>query len=285
MRGEAEQVQSQPLPDSAVVAERGGVVVTLGDLRAKLRNSLPADKRRGFFSDGARTAALIDDVLATRQLAVAAREKGLDEDPALRAEVEMFETELLARRHLVRYLDSLDAPDYELLARERYLANKATYALPESRDVRHILIRSTSGHSEEEAKALAQEAHRKLLAGEDFDAVFKEYAEAADVEHGGWLRGIHNDGSLEDAFADAAFAMTAPGDVSAPVLTPFGYHVILVTSITPARSRSFEEMKDQLIDEIKGEIRLAARTSYVGGFTSQPLKLNDETMKQLPTQE
>ncbi len=286
VRDDAEQPASQPLPDSAVVAERGGAVLTFGDMRAKLRASLPADKRRGFFTDGARVAPLIDDLLGTRQLAAVARENGLDKDPELRAEVEAYELELLARREILRYLASLDEPNYEILARERYLANKASYALPELRDVRHILIRMpVEGRSELDAKAIAEKVHGLLVAGGDFDEVYREYAEDSNVTLKGWVRDVRYDGGLDPAFAEVAFALQSPGEVSKPVRSSFGYHVIRLEGTKPARDRSYDEVKDELIDEIRRETRMAARAHYVESFTSQPLKLNDETMRQLPTQE
>lgn len=277
---------SQPLPDSAVVAERGGAVLTVGDMRAKLRTALPADKRRGFFTDGARVAAMVDDLLGTRQIAAAARQNGLDKDPELRAEVEAYELELLARREILRYLASRDEPNYEILARERYLANKASYAAPEMRDVRHILIRMpVEGRTEQEAMAIAAKAYDLLEAGGNFDEVYDEYAEDSNVDLKGWVRDVSFNSGLDPAFAEVAFSLQASGEISKPVRSSFGYHIIQLEVIKPGHDRSYDDVKDQLVDEIRRETRMAARTHYVESFTSQPLKLDEETVKQLPTQE
>ena len=276
----------QPLPDSALVAERGGAVLTLGDMRAKLRTALPTEKRRGFFTDGARVAPLIDDLLATRQIAAVARENGLDKDAQLRAEVEAYELDLLARSQIAAHMAALEEPDYAILARERYLTNKEGYALPEVRDVRHILIRvPAEGRSEQDAKAIADKVQGLLEAGGDFDEVFEEYAEDSREELKGWVRDIRYEDELDPAFADMAFSLETLGEVSKPVLSTFGYHVIRLEAVTPSRTRSYDEVKDEIIGEIRREYRMAARAAYVGSFTSQALKLNDETMKQLPTQE
>lgn len=275
-----------PLPDSAVLAERGGQVLTMGDMRAKLRNALPADKRRGFFSDGGRVAPLIDDLLGTRQVAAVARQNGLDKDPEIRAEVEMFELELLSRRQIQRHMAQLEEPDYEVLARERYLANRASYALPELRDVRHILIRlPAEGRSDHDALALAEKAREQLLAGADFDAVYDEYAEDSNTELKGWVRDASYEGRLDPAFSEVAFRLKDAGDVSEAVRTSFGYHVIRLEEIKSGRERSYDEVKDELVATIRSEFRMAARTTYVESFTSQPLKFNEENMQQLPTQE
>ena len=283
---DAKQESSEPLPDSAIVAERGGEVLTLGGMRAKLRTALPAEKRRGFFADGARVAPLIDELLATRQIATVARQNGLDKDPQLRAEVEAYELDLLARRQIAAHMAALEEPDYTVLARERYVANKASYALPELRDVRHILIRLPSeGRTDEDAEAIAKKVNDLLLAGSDFDEVFEEYSEDSSKALKGWVRDIRHESELDPAFAHAAFSLKALGEVSKPVRSAFGYHVIRLEAITPSRARSFDEVKEGIVKEIRTESRLAARTAYVNSFTSQPLKLNDETMKQLPTQD
>lgn len=285
--GGQEQEPPQRLPDSAVVAERGGAVLTLGDMRAKLRASLPASKRDGFFSDGAKVALLIDELLAARQLADVARENGLHLDPELRAEVELYEIDLLARHQIRQYMAALEEPDYEILARERYLANKADYATPESRDVRHILIRTrAAGRSEQQSREIAAKVRDLLMSGGDFDELFEEYSEDGNPDLAGWVRGIKDDGSFDPAFVTATLhILEKPGDVSEPVLSDFGYHVIRLEGITPARDRSYEEVKDEIIAAIRQEYRRAARTTYVNNFTSEELKLNEETMKKLSTQE
>lgn len=284
---DTEHKPSQRLPDSAVVAERGGAVLTLGDMRAKLRASLPASKREGFFADGAKVTLLIDELLAARQLADVARENGLDQDPELRAEIELYEIDLLARHQIRKYMAALEEPDYEILAWELYLANKASYALPESRDVRHILIRTrAAGRTEEESRGIATKVHDLLVAGGDFDALFEEYSEDGNSTLAGWVRGVKDDGSFDPAFTAATlYALEKPGEVSEPVLSDFGYHVIRLESITPMRDRDFDEVKDEIVTGIRREHRRAARTTYVNDFTSQELKLNEETMTQLPTQD
>lgn len=277
---------TEPLPDSAVLAERGGQVLTMGDMRAKLRSALPEDKRRGFFSDGQRVAPLMDDLLGTRQIAAVARENGLDQDPKIRAEIENFTLELLSRRQIQRHMAALEEPDYEVLARERYLANRASYALPELRDVRHILIRlPVEGRSERNAFDLAEKARAKLLQGVDFESVYDEFAEDSNTDLKGWVRDVAYEGRLDPAFAEVAFELKNAGDVSESVRTSFGYHVIRLEAIKTGRERTYEEVKDELISTIRSEFRMAARTTYVQSFTSQPLKFNDENMKQLPTQE
>lgn len=89
--------------------------------------------------------------------------------------------------------------------------------------------------TEEEALALANEVEAKLAAGEDFAALAQQYSDdpgsAADGGELGWFA---KDQGLVKEFEDAAFALQ-PGEISEPVKTQFGYHIIQVEERDPAR--------------------------------------------------
>lgn len=276
----ATAVEAQ-LADDAIIAERGGETLTVGDLRAKVRLSLPQGKREGFFADGDRVARLVEDQLTTRQLAAQARKNGLDKDPQLQAEIESYIRGVLARRQIERHLDSVVLPDAELLARERYLASKSDFVIPASRDVRHILI-LTEQRSDEEALALAQKAYDRLKAGEDFDAVLDDMSEDPAISHKGWVRNVRQGGAYDADFIATAFDLAKPGDFSAPVKTPFGYHVILLVRETPEHQQTFDEAKPELIKAIEREQRAAARESYLESFKVLPVEFHEENIKRLP---
>ncbi len=269
------------LPNSAVVAERAGVSVTVGELRAKVRLALGRERSKGYFADANRVSQLIDDQLSTKQLVVEAKANGLDKDPDMQDEIESYIRGVLARRQVEYHLDQLSYPDVDLLAQERYQANKASFVIPASRDVRHILV-LTNDKTDDAAKAKAEKAYAALLKGEDFDKVLHAYTEDPAVAHNGWVRGVQDNGSFDPEFTHAAMALQKPGDISAPVKSAFGYHVIQLQAIIPERQRSFDEIKDELTAKIRKEQRSAARDAYLQSVKSQPIQLNDETMKRLP---
>ncbi|MCA9647804.1 MAG: peptidyl-prolyl cis-trans isomerase [Myxococcales bacterium] len=95
----------------------------------------------------------------------------------------------------------------------------------------HILIgykgaqRAKSERSKDEAKKLADKIAKEAKAkGADFGALAKKYSEGPSGPKGGDL-GPFTRGRMVKPFSDAAFALK-PGDVSEPVETPFGYHII-----------------------------------------------------------
>lgn len=270
------------LSDDAIVAERGGVSVTIGQLRAKVRQALASERRHDYFADGERVSRLVEDQLLSRQLATAARQSHLADDPEIQAEIDAYVTGVLARLQINAYLDGLEYPDAELLASERFVANKADFALPESRDVRHILIVG-DGKTDAEALDKANQAWQALQNGESFDQVMIEYSEDPAESHNGWVRGVSKGGSFDPDFTAAAFDLAEPGDYSKPVRSAFGYHIIRLYNVNPARQRTFEEVKDDLVAGVRREQRNAAREAYLDTFRTQETNLNEEVVKQLPT--
>ena len=73
----------------------------------------------------------------------------------IQQEIDNEVAEFLSRRQIERHLASVQPPDFEVLARERYIANKAEFVQPAFADVRHILI-LTSDKPKEEALAKAR---------------------------------------------------------------------------------------------------------------------------------
>jgi peptidyl-prolyl cis-trans isomerase C len=140
--------------------------------------------------------------------------------------------------------------------RQYYEAQKTEF---ETVHARHILIRFTGSQvpvrpgqkdlSEAEALAKAQEVRKKIQDGGDFAAIAK--AESDDVGsggNGGELPPFRH-GQMVPSFETAAFAMKA-GELSEPVKSQFGYHIILVVSHD---AKPFEEVRADLETRMKPE--------------------------------
>lgn len=140
--------------------------------------------------------------------------------------------------------------------RERYEAESARFGSPEARLVSHILVRAEGADADAQREALAR---AEALAGEargegaDFaELARRDSGDLGSREQGGDLGWIER-GLTDPAFEEVAFALEA-GQVSDPVRTDDGYHVILVREIREADQRPFEEVRDELAaDYIEGE--------------------------------
>ncbi|MDE3160123.1 MAG: peptidylprolyl isomerase [Acidobacteriota bacterium] len=136
--------------------------------------------------------------------------------------------------------------------RRYYEQNKDSFRTPESVDVRHILLKTTEKPASEEPKIKAQadDVLKQLKAGANFAELAKKYSEdPGSSQTGGEYKGVIR-GQMVPEFEKAAFSMK-PGEISDPVKTSIGYHIIQVEKHQDARLKPFEEVKNQIADQLK----------------------------------
>ncbi len=142
----------------------------------------------------------------------------------------------------------VDVTDDKL--RAYYQDHTDEFQVPEERRVRHILISASETADEAKVKAAEEKAaslHQRLTEGESFDALAKEFSDdPGSAEQGGDVGWITR-GLMAKAFEDKAFSLEA-GELSEPVRTPFGFHLIEVTELKSGGTGDFESLKDK-IDE------------------------------------
>ncbi|MFL9582874.1 peptidyl-prolyl cis-trans isomerase [Stenotrophomonas sp. AB1(2024)] len=166
------------------------------------------------------------------------------------------------------------APADEATLRRRYADEKARFSTPEARLASHILIAADGSDpaklkaAEEKAAALAAQARAP---GADFAALAKANSDdTGSKATGGDLGWVERDAMVKP-FEDALFGMKA-GEVSAPVKTEFGYHVLQLREVRGGQQRPFEEVRDQLAAE-----QLKADTE--GAFSELSGRLVDQVYK------
>lgn len=141
--------------------------------------------------------------------------------------------------------------------RDHYESHKAEYVEQEAREVRHILISpfrnladgtvsSTAGEGEwEAARTEAEKVRNEIRNGADFISQVEQYSDDdATSENGGKLGAIIR-GQMVPAFDEAVFSIQK-GDLSEPVKTRYGYHIIQVTDITPERQITYDQVKETI---------------------------------------
>ena len=123
--------------------------------------------------------------------------------------------------------------------------------------VRHILIRG----QDEASKTAAEKLLADLKGGADFAALAKEHsADPGSASRGGDI-GLLPKGSTVQEFEEAAFALKKKGDLSPLVKTQFGYHIIQLEERQPAGVRPFEEVRDELMKDVRATVLQDARVA------------------------
>ncbi len=136
---------------------------------------------------------------------------------------------------------------------EYFEATAGQYSVPEERQARHILIQVEEGSNETVVSAARDKAAdllSKIKAGASFEKLAKENSDDPGSSEMGGDLGYFGRGIMEPDFEEAAFALNE-GDVSEPVLTSFGYHLIKVEAIRKPESKKFEEVRAALIPEFQ----------------------------------
>jgi peptidyl-prolyl cis-trans isomerase D len=149
---------------------------------------------------------------------------------------------------------SLDITEEQLL--ERYEQSKASYSTPESRTASHILLTLDSEVSDEESEAIRMKLiniRDQLIQGGDFSELAKINSEDPGSAPTGGSLGEIDRGIMVKPFEDALFEM-AVGDLSSPVKTSFGWHLIRLDEITGGQTKSFDAVKSELVDEISTQL-------------------------------
>ena len=131
--------------------------------------------------------------------------------------------------------------------KEYYDANPRMFQQPEEVRASHILIKVDQNADEKtklKARKDLEEIQKKLLQGQDFAKLAREYSQGPSATKGGDL-GFFRRGQMVAPFEKAAFALK-PGNVSDIVVTRFGYHLIKVTDRKPGKTFSYAEVKEKL---------------------------------------
>lgn len=146
------------------------------------------------------------------------------------------------------FFDQVEVSDEEL----QELYQKQIANLAEQRRAAHILIETGGELSDDEAKAKIDEIATRVKNGDDFAAVAKEASQDPGSASEGGDLGFAGPGVYDPAFEDALYALNE-GEVSAPVKSEFGWHIIKLLGVQSPEVPAFESLKPQLVRELKAQ--------------------------------
>lgn len=135
-----------------------------------------------------------------------------------------------------------------------YEADKAAAAdNQEQRDSSHILLRVTDERDEEATREALQQIAADVAAGADFNAIAQERSEDPGSKLQGGSLGPIGKGVFDPAFEEALWALDAPGDLSEPVKSAFGYHLIRLDEIKVEPVATLDERRAEIEEQLREE--------------------------------
>ncbi|WP_298214163.1 peptidylprolyl isomerase [Acidovorax sp.] len=234
------------------VSGAGAVQVTAQDIEVDMQR-IPPEVRPQVLEQQATMNQLVTNLYLRRAIAQKAEADGIQNSPSVATALVLARDKVLSDA-LLALIDKAnqltDAQALEL-ATTMYKAKPGDFVRPEQVRVRHILITPAAAGGEEAAKAKAEKLLEQLKSGSDFAALAKEHSnDPGSAEKGGDV-GLFASGRMVPEFEAAAFALQKPGELSGPVKSQFGYHLIQFTERKPQGVQPFDEVREGLVAKVK----------------------------------
>lgn len=242
-----------------------GLVVTVSDILSEVNKMNPA-MRSDFFKNQANVRQIANNLLVRRILAAEAQKEKLDRDLVVQAAMVVAKDRVLSDARL-NQMDVANEPTekaIEAYAQSKYRANIEKYEVPAQTRASHILIEKKDENSLKEAQSLVT----KIKEGAKFEDMAKEFSkDPGSASRGGDL-GFFTAGRMVKTFEDATNALAKPGDISDPVESQFGYHIIRLDERQAKTVKSFDEVRLQLMSEARADLLSQKRVQKVQAITN-----------------
>lgn len=180
---------------------------------------------------------LLDELIHQELFLIDGKANNIEASDAFKQELDFVKDNMIKQFTIRTLLDAVKVEDAEIDA--FYAENAAMFKNEESVKASHILVDT------EEAANEALEALKNETA---FEEVAKKFSSCPSAENGGDL-GDFTRGKMVPEFETAAFNLEV-GEISAPVQTQFGFHIIKVTEKSEAAQKSLEEAKEDIMNTV-----------------------------------
>lgn len=261
-------------PADTVLATNANATVTRAEYEAELLK-LPAELRPGFANNARRVNDLLLRMLMQKSLAARAKSAGLDARPdnavRVQLEIERFLAQVYIEdvelQAMARF--DADAAKYEARARELYVVDRAKYETPETITATHILF-DTKSRDSTAARAMAADARARIAAGADMGKMAEERSDDPSARNNKGTLEWFARKDMDPAFASAAFALKSAGELSQPVESQFGWHVIRLDGRRPATMPPYDQVRDAIIAEIRKKYVDERRDEAIAAIRNDP---------------
>ena len=236
------------MAEEKVLATVGGKNITEEDVTMAL---MQMGQRGQSYNNPQGRAMMLDQLINRRLFLMDATRNMYEREPAFKEQMQRVKEDMLTSYAMQKALEKVKVTEEE--AKNYYDANKDKFVSGMTFNASHILVDSEEKANEILAKIKADEI--------SFEDAAAQFSTCPSGKQGGSL-GDFASGQMVPEFENACAAME-PGELSAPVQTQFGYHLILLNKKEEGGEMPYEEIKENLMEALKEEKQQAAYQSKV----------------------
>ena len=224
--------------DNKVLATVDGVQITQSQVDSFIKRLDPQQAMQYQNEEGKKH--ILQELINQTLFLADAKATKLEESDEFKNEISKMKDMILTQLNVNNLMASVKIDDTEVKA--HFETNKTKFSTPEKTDTSHILV-----DSEEECK----EVHNKITSNEiTFEDAAKAHSKCPSKEKGGNL-GSYPKGQMVPEYEAVAFNMKKD-EISEPVKTQFGYHIIRLNEKQESAEAKFEEVKEQAAKDLLG---------------------------------
>ncbi len=258
-----------------ILAEVAGYKLTLKKFNDQIA-SLPPQLQMAVARNPQLKEQLLDRWVQLTLMAAEARKQDLQDKPAVKKRIEDMTNALLAQEFMRENVEAkVKVTDKEV--KDYYENHKSEFTRPEQVRARHILIKVSPNADKKalaKAKKKAEEIRAKALKGEDFAKLAEKYSDDPGSRGRGGDLGYFQKGRMVPEFEKAAFSLKV-GEISKPVRTSFGYHIIKVEGKRPSQQQTFKDVEQRIRQKLTREKQRKIREEIVARLEKKyPVKVN-----------
>ena len=213
-----------------ILAKVDNYEITTDDYRFFLESLSPEIRRR--FDSSQINKEIVDELISQQLLYIDALDKGLENDEEFKKILQKTKESLLKTYALGKLMDSVEVSDDEIAS--FYNQRAEFYDEGERVEASHILVAD-----EDKANDIYKKINK-----DNFEELARENSTCPSKQNGGNL-GVFSKGQMVKEFEDAAFSMQE-GEISKPVKTDFGYHIIKLNKKFPQKKYTLNDVIDKV---------------------------------------
>jgi peptidyl-prolyl cis-trans isomerase C len=242
---------------SDVLAQIGKKAITRGEFDARIAAMPPEYQSR--IKNETQKKEFLEGLIQAQLLAMEAKSRKMDKNKAVARRIDDMTTSILAQEYAKEILAKVVKPtDSEI--KVVYEQNKSRYVTPATVSAQHILVKVDAGAKPEAAQAAlakAEQIKKELNGGADFGKLAEKYSDDPGSKAKGGDLGFFPRERMVPEFSKAAFSLKK-GEISAPVKTAFGYHVIKVNDIKDEKAMDLKEATPLIQSQLENQRRQEA---------------------------